>query len=63
MAYITIYFNGNAMSIKKDFADLKGIKDGYRILQESEFWEILKGHAEHQIPKLKMLIEAKNSVN
>lgn len=63
MKTITVYYNGSALLLSQDYAELNGIKNGYRIASESEFWQILNGHAEHQIPKLKMLISAKSSVN
>jgi hypothetical protein len=63
MDCITVYFYGQSLLLQKDYADLKGLKQGYMIKSESEFWGILRGHAEHQISKLEMLIEAKKSVN
>lgn len=63
MKNITVYYKGSSLLLSQDYADLKGFKDGYKIASESEFWQILKGHAEHNIPKLKMLIQAKKNVN
>ena len=63
MKTITIWFNGSPLLILQDYADLNGLKNGYKIRTEDEFWLILHGHAAHQIPKLEMLIAAKSSIN
>lgn len=63
MKNITVYFKGSALIISQDFADLNGLKNGYQIRSEKEFLDISIGYAQHQIPKLKMLIDAKSSVN
>lgn len=59
MKCITVWFNGFALLISKDYADLNSLKNGYKIRTQDEFWQILRGHAAHQIPKLEMLIAAK----
>lgn len=63
MDTITVYYNTEAILISKDYAALTGLKHGYVIKTESEFWGILGGHVRHEIKILEMLIEAEKSVN
>lgn len=49
---ISVYFNGYKLRLLEDYAKLKGLKDGYKILSEDEYWEIIRGSAEYGIQKL-----------
>ena len=57
MKSITVWSDGMAILLSKDFADLHGIKNGQQI-PAGDVMHLITDHARHQIPKLKMLVEA-----
>lgn len=61
MKTIIVYYNELHLFFPEDYAKLKGLKNGYKIQSQKEFLQILEGHAEYQIHKIKMLIESKKT--
>ena len=61
--YITVKTSHGDLTIAKDYADLNNIKDNHQVKSDDEFWNILGGHAEHQISQLTLLIDADKKPN
>lgn len=54
---ITVSYKGRLMIISQAVADNFGIKQGYRIKSEAEFWDILNANSSHNIAVLNTKIE------
>ena len=51
---IIVFYNGNGLSVDQEVADLKGLKNGYRIRSEAEFWDILSSSCNHGLQRLQL---------
>ena len=55
MKNITVWYNGSGLLVSKEVANLKGIKNGYRVRTEAEFWELIGANATHGINRINLI--------
>ena len=60
---ITVWYNGNALSISSIVAADMGLRNGYRIKTEKEFWNILGKNSEFGILKCEAVLTANKNQN
>ena len=53
--YITVWYNGSGLSVSKEVANLRNLKQGYKIKTEAEFWQILGANATHGISRINLI--------
>ena len=58
METIIVWYNGMSMILNKFVADGRGIKEGYQIKTEAEFWEILAANSEYSLTALRAITGA-----
>jgi hypothetical protein len=57
---ITVWYNGSALLVNKEVADLKNIPNNYRVKSEEEFWSILGANATHQLKRIALITPIHN---
>ena len=54
MDTLTVWYDGNAMSVYPVVAQRFGLKSGYQIKIEAEFWRILRANCEYGLAELRV---------